>query len=233
MADKAFLAGGRPGRWRADDALYCAAALPNVKVPTVAYYSEALDSLPTAYLEVLRKHVLASPYLASRNLNADFVGSKGFSVVFRRDALADVIREWPFFETYLTELLEPDCNAFYLNPLLLGDGAQVNPHIDRSLRAYCPTVETPLLVSVLYVELPTVMTGGQLVLSHRNKQIGTVKPVVNKVVRFQGDLTHHVTPVTTQGRGQRLSVVCEQYWLEPGPLAQIPAMGLESKGKKY
>jgi hypothetical protein len=199
----------------------------------MAFYSETLACFPPAYLLDLRKQVLASRYLAKHNLTSDFVGTRGFSVVFRRDGLDDVLRQWPVFAPYLTTLLEPDCNAFYFNPLLLADGSQVNPHVDRSLRAYSPDVETPLLVSVLYVELPAAMTGGELVLSHRRKQVGKVTPEVNKVVRFQGDLTHHVTPVTTRGAGQRLSIVCEQYCLEAGPLAQIPRMGLESQGKRY
>jgi hypothetical protein len=34
-------------------------------------------------------------------------------------------------------------------------------------------------------------------------------------------------------KGQRISLVCEQYDLLPDDLAQIPLMGLESKGKRY
>ncbi len=34
------------------------------------------------------------------------------------------------FKPYLDQALQPECNAFYLNPLLLGEGSRVDPHID-------------------------------------------------------------------------------------------------------
>ncbi|MBC7545409.1 MAG: 2OG-Fe(II) oxygenase [Candidatus Sericytochromatia bacterium] len=199
----------------------------------MAFFSETTQAVSAVYLEDLKKQILACKYLATNNLTADFVGSRGFSVVFTRAGMGRVIEQFPFFETYVATLLDADCNAFYLNPLVLASASRVNPHIDRSLRAYCPTVETPLLVSVLYVTLPEDMSGGELVLTHRKRQVGRIVPAVNKVVRFQGDLTHQVSPVVTQGKGLRISLVCEQYRLEAGPLAQIPEMGIESQNRRY
>ena len=199
----------------------------------MAYYTDTPDAFPAAYLATLRKQVLASPHLAANSLTADFVGSRGFSVVFRRAGLGEVIRKFGYFKPYLDLLLDPDCNAFYLNPLVLARASRVNPHIDRSLRAYAATVDTPVLVSVLYLSLPEDMQGGDLVLSHRKKQVGRITPALNKVVRFQGDLTHQVTEVGTQGPGLRISLVCEQYQLEAKHLAEIPEMVVEGVRKKY
>ncbi len=199
----------------------------------MAFFSETPNAVSDDYRQDLRKQILACPLLATNNLTGDFVGTRGFSVVFRRDGWVQVLAKFPFFEPYMTMLLEEDCNAFYLNPLVLAAASRVNPHIDRSLRAYCPTVETPLLVSVLYVDLPPDMHGGELVLTHRKKQVGRIIPAINKVVRFQGDLEHEVTAVATQSRALRISLVCEQYRLESGPLSQVPVMGIESQRKRY
>ena len=199
----------------------------------MAYCTETSNAFPAGYLSTLRKQILASPHLAANSLTADFVGSRGFSVVFRRSGLAQVRRRFAFFGPYLDTLLDPACNAFYLNPLVLARASRVNPHIDRSLRAYCSTVETPVLVSVLYLSLPEDLSGGDLVLSHRKKQVGRIKPALNKVVRFQGDLMHQVTEVATQGAGLRISLVCEQYALDDEHLARIPEMVVEGVRKQY
>lgn len=199
----------------------------------MGYFAESRGCFPPAYLAELRGQILGSPFLAFNNLTSDFVGARGFSVVFRRPAATKVKQRFPWLAPYMDTLLEADCNAFYLNPLVLGPASRVDPHIDRSLRSYCKTVETPLLVSVLYVALPENIQGGELVLRHGKRQVGRIVPELNKVVRFQGDLTHLVTPMGAQARGDRISVVCEQYALPEAELAQIPDLGLESQGKRY
>src|ERR1035437_8314649 len=126
----------------------------------MAYYSETHGCFAPEYLVDLKAQILRSPYLAKNNLTGDFVGTRGFSVVFRRTALESVKQRFAWFGPYLDTLLDPDCNAFYINPLVLGAAARVDPHIDRSLRAYRRTVETPTLVSVLYVAVPENLDGG-------------------------------------------------------------------------
>ena len=141
---------------------------------------------PIADLHTLRGEILACPYFAVNNLNRDFIGTKGFSVVFQRQALKTVMQQFPFFEPYLDRALEPSCNAFYLNPLLLKEGSRVDPHIDRSLRSYCKTVEPPAIVSVLYVQVPPDLEGGELVLRNHRQQVGQIKPKMNTLLHFQG-----------------------------------------------
>ncbi|NJN86808.1 MAG: 2OG-Fe(II) oxygenase [Leptolyngbyaceae cyanobacterium SL_7_1] len=190
------------------------------------YYHQHSACFSLSYLEELRGQILACPYFVVNNLNRDFVGTKGFSVVFRRSHLSTVAQRFPYFVPYLERALQPECNAFYLNPLLLTAGSRVDPHIDRSLRSYCKTIEPPAVVSVLYVAVPADLVGGELVLRSHKRQVGQVRPQTNTLVVFQGDLTHAINPVTSQGL--RLSLVCEQYNLT-SELEEIPEFCLESR----
>lgn len=193
----------------------------------MSYFQRHPTAFPERYLIKLREKILACPYLAINNLNRDFIGTKGFSVVFQRSHLPQVELQFPFFRPYLERALEPSCNAFYLNPLILQAGSRVDPHIDRSLRSYCKTIEPPLRVSVLYVEVPMGMEGGELVLRNHRQQVGQIKPQANLLVYFQGNLTHAVNEVKTAGR--RLSLVCEQYCLSQIELEEIPGLTIESR----
>jgi hypothetical protein len=191
------------------------------------YYQQQPNAFPAAYLNDLRGEILACPYFAVNNLNRDFVGTKGFSVVFQRSHIAEVERQFPFFKSYLEQALDPICNAFYLNPLWLKQGSRVDPHIDRSLRSYCKTITPPLLVSVLYIQVSTNLSGGELVLRNHKQQVASIKPQPNTLLCFQGDLTHSVTAV--QATGERLSLVCEQYSLDDAELQDIPAFTIETR----
>lgn len=196
----------------------------------MSYYRQQTDVFSFADLHTLRGEILACPYFAVNNLNRDFVGTKGFSVVFQQSGLETVKQQFPFFAAYLDRALEPSCNAFYLNPLLLKDGSRVDPHIDRSLRSYCKTVEPPAIVSVLYVQVPPDLQGGELVLRNHRQQVGQIKPRMNMLLHFQGDLTHSVNPVRMGG--VRLSLVCEQYSLSIGELHEIPEFVVESRAAR-
>jgi 2OG-Fe(II) oxygenase superfamily len=191
------------------------------------YYQQRSNPFPNNYLNDLWGEIQACPYFAVNNLNRDFVGTKGFSVVFQRSGLARVERQFPFFKTYLDVALQSNCNAFYLNPLLLKEGSRVDPHIDRSLRSYCKSIEPPALVSVLYVRIPAEMKGGELILRRQKQQVGQITPKTNTLVYFQGDLTHSVNAVAS--KGSRLSLVCEQYSLLDRELESIPEFIVESR----
>lgn len=193
----------------------------------LSYYYQQPNAFSIAYLRKLQARILASPYLAINNLNRDFIGTKGFSVVFQRAGLGEVYRLFPFFKRYLDMALQPDCNAFYLNPLMLQAGSRVDPHIDRSLRSYCKTIDPPSTVSVLYVQVPPGLEGGELILRDRKRQVGQIKPQINTLVHFQGNLTHSVTAVKTTGT--RLSLVCEQYNLIDSELQDVPTFTIESR----
>jgi hypothetical protein len=202
----------------------------SLNLSALNYYSQHPNAFPISYLNDLRGEILACRYLTINNLNRDFIGTKGFSVVFQRSELGEVERRFPFFKPYLERALQPTCNAFYLNPLLLQEGSRVDPHIDRSLRSYCKTVEPPVVVSVLYVQVPLNVQGGELVLHRHKQRVGQIKPQVNTLLYFQGDLTHSVNAVKTAGT--RLSLVCEQYSLSETELQDIPAFTVESRAVK-
>jgi len=197
----------------------------------LSYYRVLHDTFAPEYLGELQGQIMACRYFAVNNLNRDFVGTKGFSVVFQRSGLNEVERRFPFFKPYLKVALQPTCNAFYLNPLLLQTGSRVDPHIDRSLRSYCKTIEPPDMVSVLYVQVPSALFGGELVLRCNKRQVGCIRPQLNTLLYFQGDLTHSVKEVTSPV-STRLSLVCEQYSLLPTELQEIPGFAIESRAIK-
>lgn len=194
------------------------------------YYQTSPNAFPLDYLSQLQGQISNCPYFAVNNLNRDFIGTKGFSLVFQHSGLSEVEQQFPFFKPYLNIALQPTCNAFYLNPLLLQTGSRVDPHIDRSLRSYCKTIEPPTLVSVLYVQVPATLQGGELVLRHNKRQVGQIRPQLNTLLYFQGNLTHSVNEVTSPGT--RLSLVCEQYSLSETELLEIPEFTIESRAIK-
>lgn len=196
-----------------------------------AGYELVADAFDAAWLAKLRDGIRACRWFTVNNLNRDFVGTRGFSVVFTRPALARVEAGFPWFGPFLGRALRPDCNAFYLNPLQLEAGSRVDPHVDRSLRAYCPDITTPLQVSVLYVEVPAGMRGGELVLQRGRKVLAEIPPAANLLLEFDGDLTHAVRRVDSPGR--RLSLVCEQYALDERELSLVPEYRIETRARDY
>ncbi len=189
------------------------------------------EAFAAPYLLEVRQQVRQCSYFTVNNLNRDFVGTRGFSVVFRREALGRVQAEFPWSAPYLERTLRPDCNAFYFNPLELRQGSHVAPHIDRSLRSYVLDIDPPLMVSVLYVEVPSGLRGGELVLRRHKRFLGRIAPQEGLLIEFDGDLEHSVERVDTQGL--RLSLVCEQYALDDEELAMVPAYRIESRSKSY
>jgi len=201
------------------------------RISNNSFYSIQNNVFPIKYLNELQKSIMACKYLAVNNLNRDFIGTRGFSIVFRRSAIEKVIKQFPYFNKYLEIALEPDCNAFYLNPLLLNLNSRVDPHIDRSLRSYLKSIEPPFRVSVLYIQVPENFNGGELVLACKKKFVGKIKPLENTMLYFQGHLTHSVNRM--ENSGNRLSLVCEQYCLEEEQLQEIPEFTIESRKLKY
>jgi len=187
------------------------------------------DAFEPAYVERVAEDVLASPYLAESNLNYRFSGTRGFSVIFRDAALQRVKDEFPAFVPYLDAVIDPRCNAFFLNPLVVADGARVAPHIDRSLRSVTLPAEppNPRKVSVLYARVPSGMKGGCLVLYHRLFPLARLAPRPNVLVEFQGFLRHEVTAVSGVVE-PRVSLVCEQYLLDASLLLRVPEYTVRS-----
>ena len=191
------------------------------------------EAFAAEYLDALKAQILSSPYLDGTTLNKRFHGTYGFSMTFRKSAMPKALRICPAFETFLNATMEPKSNAYFLNPLLIGEGAKVEPHIDLSLGSWIrpETPPYPRKVSVLYIEVPPGLRGGQLTL-HRKKPVGKIKPQKNLLVEFAGDLLHEVEQVGFEADAQpapRISLVCEHYELNEDQLELIPEFHLSSQ----
>jgi Rps23 Pro-64 3,4-dihydroxylase Tpa1-like proline 4-hydroxylase len=197
------------------------------------YYAQKYNLFSVNYLNNLAKNILDSPYLASSQLSESFNGTKGFSIVFKRSGISQVIQQFPFFQPYLEIALKKGCNVFYLNPLILENGNRVEPHIDCSISSYAMIMTIPRLVSVLYVQLPKDLQGGELILQLKGTEVtqtAQIKPEINKLVYFLGSVMHSVNAVKSSQA--RISLICEQYNLSEERLNSIPEFEIKSENKK-
>jgi hypothetical protein len=184
------------------------------------------DFLEQAQRRNLLEQILASPYLGASDLNEGFSESQGFTIFFKRDQMARALHLLPTLEGYLEKVLDPRCQAFFINPLVVFEGHGIAPHADKTLLSFLSQAPFPRRVSVLYLQVPQPMQGGELVL-HRNAWVrARVQPRENRLVEFAGWLSHEVTP--WKASLPRISLVCEQYRVSAQMLAQLPDFHLES-----
>ncbi len=194
---------------------------------TIRCYARRFDCLPVEELTTLAKKILVSPYLGVSQLSEGFASTQGFSVIFRQEGIPHVVEHFPELAPYIKATLKPFVNAFYLNILVLTEGACVDAHVDCSICEYFQELVTPQLVSILYVQVPQDMKGGQLVLSlDSEKEVGRIQPQENMLLHFLGFLTHRVESV--QASTSRVSIVCEQYNLKDEWLVQVPNFAIKS-----
>lgn len=191
------------------------------------YYIKLHNAFTSDYLEQLKSQILTCSYIADNQLSESFTGTRGFSVVFKASSVTEVNFQLPFFKTYLETTLKKACNAFYLNPLILEKGACVKPHIDSSLSFYAKEILIPKIVSVLYVQVPNDLQGGELSLQENDCPIFQIQPQVNTLLHFRGNLNHSVNEV--QSSQTRISLICEQYNLNETQLQYIPGFEIETK----
>ncbi|MEQ9549602.1 MAG: 2OG-Fe(II) oxygenase [Coleofasciculus sp. G3-WIS-01] len=123
-----------------------------------------------------------------------------------------------------------ECNTFYLNPLVLEGGTCVEPHVDCSISLYSRKLTIPNLVSVLYVQVPHDLQGGELLLETGEDQVVQIQPQTNTMLFFRGNLEHSVNQVKSSQ--PRISVICEQYNLSETRLQQIPEFEIQSEADK-
>ncbi|NNB98705.1 2OG-Fe(II) oxygenase [Corallococcus exiguus] len=196
------------------------------------FFHRTPDVLPEETMASIRSAILGSSLLGESNLSGQFSGTYGFSLTFRRDALPDVHERFPAFAPYLAKTLLPECNAFLLNPLLVGKGRNVAAHIDRSLEFYGPSIGCPVAVSVLYVQVPKELRGGALRLYHRGGRVAELTPHQNALVMFRGDLLHEVEAITSGAESMqesRISLVVEQYRAPVEQLVNVPRFELRTR----
>lgn len=197
-----------------------------------SYVNRTPDALEASAIAAIRSAILDSPLLGETNLSGQFSGTYGFSVTFRREALSQVADRFPAFAPFLDAAVLPDCDAFLLNPLLIQNGKGVAAHIDRSLAFYGEAIGCPVAVSVLYVQVPEPLAGGELRLYHRGRHVAGVTPQTGALVTFRGDLTHEVVAVESGApeiAEARISLVVEQYRVPPALRDAVPAFELRTR----
>ncbi|WGV27158.1 2OG-Fe(II) oxygenase [Halotia branconii] len=187
---------------------------------STACYAKKCNIFPLTYLDELKSAIMSSPYLADSQLSDRFNKTRGFSVVFKRSSILEVVRLFPYFQLYLETALKSACNAFYLNFLIIESGGCVETHVDCSLSDYGKVWTIPNLVSVLYIQVPEDLQGGELILEKGDRRVAQITPQVNTLLYFIGNLFHSVNSV--QSSQPRISLICEQYTLAPERLQLIP-----------
>jgi hypothetical protein len=196
------------------------------------FHHHTPNALPEGTVEAIRSAILGSSLLGETNLTDQFSGTYGFSITFRREGLAELTGRFPAFAPYLETALIPDCNAFLLNPLLIQNGRGVDAHLDRSMEFYGTGIGSPFAVSVLYVQVPEQLAGGELRLYHRGRRVAALKPTPRSLVTFRGDLMHEVMSVQAGApelSAARISLVVEQYRVPKALLAGVPHFELRTR----
>ncbi len=203
------------------------------------------QALPAAEFEALRASVMASAFVGSSTLNGPFESSRGFGVTFTQAGIGELTKRFPALAPWLTCTLGTPAiraltpwwrrvplrvpNAWYLNLLMVGPGAEVARHIDGTLMGPAGVTDhPPECVSVLYLSVPAA-TGGMLQLWNGSIPVGLITPKTGEAVHFRGDLAHAVRAFEGPAEARRASLVIEQYHFEPDALARLPAFQLDSR----
>jgi hypothetical protein len=190
-----------------------------------------LDLFDASSLARMRAGILASPYLGGSALSEAFEGTRGYSVIFTRPAIPRLVEELPHLRDFVERVLLSWCNAFYLNPLIMASGSEVGEHVDCTLAREGNRDLRPLFVTVLYVDVPKDLQGGELVLIDRGREVGRITPRRGGVAHFAGSLRHRVLPL--QATSPRISLVCEQYRLDEQALSTTPAFQIIPGDRRY
>ena len=190
------------------------------------------EALSAEATDAIRGAILGSSMLGESNLSSQFQGTYGFSISFRREAVEEVATRFAAFAPFLEAALLPGCDAFLLNPLLVHNGRGVMAHIDRSLEFYGSSIGCPVAVSVLYVQVPPELSGGELRLYHRGARVAALTPQPRSLVTFRGDLVHEVAPVEAGAprlSAARISLVVEQYRVPESLRERVPRFELRNR----
>ena len=76
-------------------------------------YSITHNAFSAVYCDEIEAVILKSPYLGKSPLGPEFVETRGFSIVFTRDALGDVLSEFPFLESFVEHFFFSRTNTFF------------------------------------------------------------------------------------------------------------------------
>lgn len=186
----------------------------------IRYYCQQ-DILPIAYIHELNKQILS---VSSRYMFA----STAFAIAFKRSGFDELKNNFPFLNFYLNHVLKTSCNCFFINALILKQGKEICFHRDYTLSQYTMELTVPNLVSVLYVQIPLDIEGGELLLKLNQNRRVQIKPQENMLIHFRGTLEHSVNQVEKISK-PRISLICEQYNLPENKTKKIPNFQIVSE----
>lgn len=184
------------------------------------FHSLRHDVLSPAQRRELVAGILDAPFFGPSALGVEFIRTDGFSLVFQRCHIEAVIRQFPYLEALLQEALFEQCNAFYINPLVLYERSAVEAHVDCRMTNQGQRL-IPNIVSVYYAQVDPDMAGGRIVFHPGREDELPLLPRTGDLLHFVGTTIHAVEPV--RARDNRISVVCEQYHLPDELLEAFPA----------
>lgn len=197
--------------------------------------------------------ILQTPLIGNSPLVGTFEESRGFGAMFTRRGLGRLKERLPFAASFVDEctsirshrqlwtwderllrrLARGQPNAFYLNVLLIPPGKAVGSHVDATLRARARVDNAvPLLVSVLYLQVPAPSTagGGDLILLNGDSEVARITPEPGLLLHFRGALAHRIEAIADAAEVPRISMICEQYVFDPSAVGRIPDFALKSQG---
>jgi hypothetical protein len=183
------------------------------------FYSLSAGVLTEEQRVALINGVLSAAFYGPSALGKEFVDTQGFSLVFRRSALQQVTQQFDYFRPVLDAALFEQCNAFYINPLVLCNNSRVDAHVDCRLTANGDRL-IPNLISVFYAEVDVCMKGGRIIFRPETLDEVRLAPRSGDLLHFVGSTVHSVEEMQ-EGR-RRISVVCEQYNLDEKQLLNFP-----------
>lgn len=215
------------------------------------WYREVGDFFANEYLEDLKNNLLRLKFDKQINLGGSFKNAYGLTFIFKPEFRKNVYARFPYLKNFIEAIIADDINIYFINSLIIRDDGGIGIHLDGSIGKFDPkNFSCPERVSVLYIDVPE-MSGGELRLfqkagkfekaaggqlglqeltgAHRSTQpftlMASIQPVKNKLVHFRGNLLHEVTPVIKTRQDDkrlRISLVCEQYNINPENLYKYP-----------
>lgn len=152
------------------------------------------------------------------------VYSTSFS--FTKNGIEELLKKYGYLKPFIDETVDTDTyNVFWLNSLIIGNGQEIDPHRDSTIERHTKAVIRADRVTVLYVQVPSDMIGGELKI-HHYRYTETVTPEKGKIVTFKNH-PHSVEKVTTDSK--RISLVLESYYLDEIDFPKVPTFWKDDK----
>lgn len=156
----------------------------------------------------LTEYITNHELVDKTDLNDMFSSSYGFSIKFNMYSKYDFLySKYNLKKLYdiFVRIREPGTNAYICNPLILEKSKSIGYHYDDTIG-----FARPVCVTVLYLDAPSDMTGGEFCIrDHSHTIVHDVE--VGQKLTFRGDMCHMVRPYETNENKRRVSLVFEQY----------------------